>query len=123
MKKLRSLTTIQVILLLNISIFLTGTSGMASGDEAFSVDQKEMPTVSCYTQSSSILSGNMIEINQGTCMPGPYICIGCFEYACIGLSGYGTIIMDACLLLTFCFVVSDCQALCISLLPENPDFR
>ena len=124
MSNSRTFTITQVILLLAISLLLTGFSGKAWSEEPVSPEYETIPAKPCCAENTKILSGNMFEVNQYGCPPsGPYICFGCFEYTCIGLFSYATMTMDACLLLTFCFLASDCQALCVGLMPESPPFK
>jgi hypothetical protein len=114
----------KVILLLSMSLLLTGFPGKTWGEEPISVDNVKMLAELCGTENTSIFSENIIEKNQCGCPPpGPYICIGCFEYTCIGLYSYASLISDVCWLIAFCFLASDCQALCVGLIPESPPFK
>jgi hypothetical protein len=123
MKHVKALKTTQVILLLVVITFLSGIPGMVFGEEAFSVEYEEMIVALGSEESGSIISGDIIGISQDTCIPGPLLCIGCYEYICIGLYGYATMSSEACYLFAFCLAGSDCQALCIGLFPEIPPFR
>ena len=116
--------TTQFILLLTISLFLAEFPGEACGEEKISVEYGKMLAEPCGEENANTSSDNIVEKNQCGCPPpGPYICIGCLEYTCIGLYSYATMTMDACLLLAFCFLASDCQALCFGLIPEPPPFK
>lgn len=117
--------TTQVILLLVIILSFTGFPGKVCGEEQLSVEYGKMLAEPCGEENANILSENIVEINQCGCCPppGPYICFGCYEYTCIGLHSYATMTIDACWLLAFCFLASDCQALCVSLIPEPPPFK
>ena len=121
----RVFKTTQVILLLVITLSLTGFPGKVWGKEPLSVEYRKMLADPCSEENANILSGNIVEINQCGCCPppGPYICFGCYEYTCIGLYSYAAMTIDACWLLAFCFLASDCQALCVSLIPEPPPFK
>ena len=125
MSNSRAFKTTPVLLLLVTSLFLTGFKEETCGEETVSVEYETMLTKSCYAENVNILSENIVEINQCGCCPppGPYICIGCLEYSCIGLYSYASMISDSCWLLAFCFFASDCQALCVSLIPEPPPFK
>lgn len=117
--------TTKVILLLVTILFLTGFPGKVSGEEPLFAEHGKMLDEPCCKENSNILSEHIVEINQCGCCPppGPYICFGCYEYTCIGLYSYATMTIDACWLLAFCFLASDCQALCFSLIPEPPPFK
>ena len=124
MSNSKALRTTQVILLLAISLLLTGFSGKAWSEEAVASEYVKMLAEPCGSENTSIFSENIVDKNQCGCPPpGPYICIGCFEYTCIGLYSYASLISDACWLLAFCFLASDCQALCVGLIPEPPPFK
>ena len=124
MNNSRAFTKTQVMLLLLITLFLTGFPVKVWGEESVSVEYGKMLAESCGTENTSIFNEDIVEKNQCGCPPpGPYICIGCFEYTCIGLYSYASLISDACWLLAFCFLASDCQALCVGLIPEPPPFK
>lgn len=117
-------TITQVILLLAISLFLIGIPGKVCGEEPVSAEYRKMLAEPCGGKNVNILSETIVEINQNGCPPpGPYICFGCFEYICIGLNSYANMSSDVCWLLAFCFLASDCQALCVGLIPEPPPFK
>ena len=118
MKKVRVPKTRHVIVLLVIITFSSSIPGMVFGEETILAEYKEIKTVFGCEDSPSTMSGDIIGINQETCNPGPLICLGCYEYICIGLDGYATMSSEACFLLAFCFGVSNCEALCIGLLPQ-----
>ncbi len=124
MNNSRAFKTTLAILLLTLSLFLTGIPGEVCGEEPISVEYGKMLAEPCGAKNASISGEDIVEINQCGCPPpGPYICIGCFEYTCIGLYSYASLISDACWLLAFCFMASDCQALCVGLMPEPPPFK
>ena len=125
MNNSRVFKTLQAILLLVISLFLTGFPGKVCGEEPLSAEYEKATAEAYCAENTNIFSGNIIETNQCGCCPppGPYLCIGCFEYTCIGLNSYASMISDVCWLLAFCFFASDCQALCFSLIPEPPPFK
>ena len=118
MKKVRALKTTQAIVLVVVITFLSSIPGIVFGEEEISIEYKEMIAALGCEENPSIMSGDIIGIDQDTCTPGPLICVGCYEYFCIGLDGYATMSSDACFLLAFCFGASNCDALCIGLLPE-----
>jgi len=123
MKTVRALTTTKVIVLLVVITFLSGSPGMVFGEEAISIEYEEMIAGLDDEKSPGIVSGDMIGINQDTCKAGPLLCFGCYEYICIGLYGYATMTSESCFLLAFCFSGTDCQALCLGLLPDGPAFK
>ena len=118
MEKVKALKTTQTMVVFAIITFLASFPGMAFGEEAFLAEYDEIkPALSCE-ECPGIMNGDIIGINQDTCTPGPLICLGCYEYICMGLDGYATLTSEACFLLAFCFGASDCEALCIGLLPQ-----
>jgi hypothetical protein len=120
MKKVRALKTTQVIVLLIVITFLSSIPGMVCGEEAISEEYQEMKAELGCEDSRSTINGDIIGISQDSCNPGPLLCIGCYEYICIGLYGYATMSSETCFLLAFCFGMSDCEALCFGLWPEIP---
>lgn len=118
MRRVRTLRATQVIILFAVVSFLSAIPGMVFGEEMILAEYKDMKGALGCAENPGTMSGDIIGINQETCTPGPLICVGCYEYFCIGLDGYATMTSDACFLLAFCFGVSNCDALCIGLLPQ-----
>jgi hypothetical protein len=124
MNSTRAFRAAQATLLLAIGLCLIGYPVEVFGEELISAEYGKMLAYPCGGENINLLSENIVEINQDNCPPpGPYICFGCFEYTCIGLYSYANMSSDACWLLAFCFLASDCQALCVGLMPERPPFK
>jgi len=123
MKTVRALATKGVIVLVFVITFVSDRPGMVFGEEAIPAAYEEMIAGLGDGESSNIVSGHIIGINQDMCEAGPLLCFGCYDYICIGLYGYATMTSEACYLLAFCFSWTDCQALCFGLVPEGPAFK